>query len=307
MTFQQFKYPFLFILILLIAACNSQPQIKQSPDSLPEIALKNPIIKKGARTFKNQINYKLDSALTRESMDSILSQFSKDQLAVVYALNRVDASKIKRKSSLIVPECASEEFNAYSPFPETLNFLQCIPQTVLISQRVQAFGLYENGELIKWGPVSTGKLTTPTPNGLHYGNFKAKRKISSVNEDWILPYYFNFMNFEGVGTHQYAMPGYPASHGCVRMAEDDAKFIYNWANMWQLENQQIKQNGTPFMVFGEYNHEGDLPWQQLTQDMNANDINKDELATLENYFEKYQSDPRNFIAASEDNNSKKIY
>lgn len=294
MTFKKYKFPVFSIVLLLLGACNSQPQITQSSQSLPEIAMNNPVIKKGKKPFKSQVKYKLDSALTRESLDSILSEFSKEQLEVIYALNRVDAAKIKRKSSLIIPECASENFNTYSPFPESISFLKCIPQTVLISQRVQAFGLYENGELIKWGPVSTGKLTTPTPNGLHYGNFKAKRKISTVNEDWIMPYYFNFMNFEGVGTHQYAMPGYPASHGCVRMAMDDAKFIYNWAKMWELEKQQIKQNGTPFMVFGSYNFDADLPWQELTRDMDANNINKEEIATIENYFEKYQNEPRNF-------------
>jgi hypothetical protein len=147
---------------------------------------------------------------------------------------------------------------------------------------------------VKWGPVSSGKQATPTPNGLHYGNYKASRKVSTVNEDWILPYYFNVMNFEGVGVHQYNLPGFPASHACVRLYMDDAKFIYDWAKMWKLEGDTIVRNGTPFMVFGEYDFEASVPWLNLSGDMEANDLNEEELQTLKKYVTRYMADPRNF-------------
>ena len=172
--------------------------------------------------------------------------------------------------------------------------LQCIPKTVLINKRVQAFALYENGQLVKWGPVSTGKSSTQTPSGLNYGNYKAKRKVSTVDESWILPYYFNFMNFEGVGVHQYALPGYPASHGCVRLYMDDAKYIFDWASMWDVEGSEVARNGTPFMVFGEYDYSADKPWINLSQNMKANDLTQEEINTLEKYLKDYQSDPKNF-------------
>jgi len=164
----------------------------------------------------------------------------------------------------------------------------------VISQRVQAFALYENGTLLRWGPVSTGKQSTGTPSGLYYGNYKAKRKISTIDETWIMPYYFNFMNFEGIGTHEYSLPGYPASHGCIRMYRDDAKYIYDWANMWQLESDVIVQNGTPFMVIGEYDYKDIQPWFKLVEDAKFNDLNPAEMDTLNNYAQRYKNDPLNF-------------
>jgi len=37
-----------------------------------------------------------------------------------------------------------------------------------------------------------------------------------------------------VSFHKFDLPGYPASHGCVRLPEEDAKWIYDWADHWTL-------------------------------------------------------------------------
>jgi len=256
--------------------------------------MRNPVVKKEARTYRRNIKYTVDSLKTREAIDSLLSTYSNDQLNTILALNRVEKNRLRPERPIVIPECVSEDFNSYSPFPQDINMLQCIPKTVLINKRVQAFALYENGELVKWGPVSTGKNSTRTPSGLNYGNYKAKRKISTVDESWVLPYYFNFMNFEGVGVHQYALPGYPASHGCVRLYMDDAKYIFDWADMWDVEGSTVARNGTPFMVFGEYDYSSDKPWISLSQNMKANDLTQEEINTLEEYLQDYQSDPKNF-------------
>ena len=170
-----------------------------------------------------------------------------------------------------------------------MEILNSIPKTVLIAQRIQAFALFENGKLVKWGPISSGKQSTKTPNGLHYGNYKSREKISTVNDAWKLPYYFNFMNFEGVGVHQYSLPGYPASHACVRLYMDDAKYIYDWAKQWELNSsgQKIIKNGTPFMVFGTYDYKNEAPWLQLAQDRLNNTLKDDEMDTLKDYVARY--------------------
>ncbi|UJH92230.1 hypothetical protein LZ575_06620 [Antarcticibacterium sp. 1MA-6-2] len=54
-------------------------------------------------------------------------------------------------TSLVFPDTLLADFNKYAPFPASLGILDSIPKVVLISQRVQAFGLYEKGELIRWG------------------------------------------------------------------------------------------------------------------------------------------------------------
>ena len=58
--------------------------------------------------------------------------------------------------TIVIPDTLTADLLSYSPFPKQLDLISDIPKTVLISQRVQGFALYENGKLIKWGPVSSG-------------------------------------------------------------------------------------------------------------------------------------------------------
>jgi len=283
------------VLTTLTVACNSNSQLQETvPEKeSQDLSMMSPVVKRQAKTYRKEVKYRIDSLRSKQNIDSLLSTYNEDELKTILAINRIEKNKIRPNKPLVLPECAAEEFNNYSPYPDNLQELQCIPKTVLINKRVQAFGLYENGELIKWGPVSTGKGSTQTPAGLNYGTYKAKRKISTVDDSWILPYYFNFMNFEGVGVHQYALPGYPASHGCVRLYMDDAKYIFDWASMWELENSNIEYNGTPFMVFGKYDHAANKPWLDLSQNMKANDLTQEELDTIQEYVAQYQEDPKN--------------
>lgn len=283
---------FLFLIFLVIAtiSCNTESDKKSEPsiqtdietDSLNDIP-KEKVIPELV------IAYKIDSLRTSVELDSFKNRYSESQQKVIAALNRIDPSRMRVGENLIVPDTLFDDISNYAPFPKKLDIINAIPKTVLISQRVQGFALYENGNLIKWGPVSSGKKSTPTPNGLHYGNYKAKRKISTVDEAWILPYYFNFMNFEGVGVHQYALPGYPASHACVRLYMDDAQYIYDWAKQWELNSsgQKVLKKGTPFMVYGKYDYNAEAPWLQLAKDRLNNNLIDEEMATLKDYVAKY--------------------
>ena len=60
---------------------------------------------------------------------------------------------------------------------------------------------------------------------------------STVNPAWFLPWYFNFNNKTGHAFHQYELPGLPASHGCVRMLERDAQWLYRWGREWTLDER----------------------------------------------------------------------
>lgn len=244
------------------------------------------------------IKYHLDSISTKTSLDSFQNRFTSDEKTLIFALNRMDARRLNEGDVIVIPDTLTGNYMDYSPFPQTLQILDSIPRTVLISQRIQVFALYENSKLIRWGPVSSGKQSTPTPNGLHYGNYKAREKVSTVNPDWLMPYYFNFMNFEGVGVHQYSMPGYPASHACVRLRKEDAVYIYDWAKQWELtqNGQVIKRNGTPFMVFGDFDYSKPLPWLKMAEDPNSNFLTVKEMDTLQDYVDRYFKDEKNFDA-----------
>jgi hypothetical protein len=84
----------------------------------------------------------------------------------------------------------------------------------------------------------------------------------------------------GVGWHQYELPGYPASHSCLRLREKDARYLYEWADQWILDDKEsIRVKGTPVIVFGSYNFEAPKPWLQLTTNPHALDISEAEIQT----------------------------
>ncbi len=167
----------------------------------------------------------------------------------VFKVQSLNKRHIHVGDSLVIPD-ASVDLMSASPFPIQLEVVRKIPKLVLVSRRVQAFGAYESGRLVRWGPTSTGKKSTPTPAGLYHANWKAKKRRSSVNQSWILPWCFNLDDTAGISFHQFDLPGYPASHGCVRLLEEDAKkgfttgptsgrFLRSTSQFWLSERRSL--------------------------------------------------------------------
>ena len=218
---------------------------------------------------KPVITYHL-MALNSKSVSWLGSIISDDSMKVLLALNRVDKEYLLRLDTLVVPDTFVKDLKIYSPFPDSIHELSVINKIIFFSNCIQAFGAYQNGVLVRWGPVSMGKKTTPTPLGLFHTNWKSKQTISTINEDWIMKWYFNLDNFRGVSMHQYDLPGYPASHACIRMLADDAYWLYNWAEEWILKNDyQISAYGTPVIIFGAYPFSKRKPWKALAENNKA--------------------------------------
>ncbi len=209
----------------------------------------------------------------RKSITELESRLGADAFSAMLKINRTDRKHIRAGDSLIIPD-AGADLMSIAPFPLQLEVARTIPKLVLVSRRVQAFGAYESGRLVRWGPTSTGKKSTPTPAGLYHTNWKAKETRSSVNQSWILPWCFNLDNFSGVSFHKFDLPGYPASHGCVRLLEEDAKWIYDWADQWTISkiDHSVLTFGTPVLIFGDYTY-GEKPlWKRLADDPAATTI-----------------------------------
>jgi hypothetical protein len=200
----------------------------------------------------------------------------------IAALNRIDGNKLLYLDSIVVMDSLDEDWLTYSPFPDSIPLVSGINKIILISYPIQAFSFYANGKLVYWGPVSMGKKSTPTPIGFFHTNWKSKLQISTENPEWLLPWYFNIMNNSGVSLHQYQLPGYPASHACIRLREQDAYWIYTHADQWKLDKseRQILFEGTPLFIYGKYAFGKARPWYALAKDSKANFQHLDTLNRL---------------------------
>lgn len=114
-------------------------------------------------------------------------------------------------------------------------------KTIYVSQNQLAWGAYdEAGELVWWGPLSSGSGTCSESEGFCKtppGSFRVIRKqdIECISTAFPrrangnhggaeMPYCMHF--FRGYALHgSDTVPGYRASHGCVRMFIEDARWL----------------------------------------------------------------------------------
>jgi hypothetical protein len=97
---------------------------------------------------------------------------------------------------------------------------------ILINRRLQYLGLYERGKLTYIFPISSGTgKATPLRNFVvnHMDEKHYSKKYDSPMD--------HALNIGGdYYIHEGIVPGYAASHGCIRMFPLDARFLfYHWA------------------------------------------------------------------------------
>jgi hypothetical protein len=269
--------------ILALAACERERKIPAPPhtenskrDSAKPAKAETPAI-----SFRYHfISQRNKDKAIRDSAKAFMKGLSPAERDIVLRLNRVDAASLHRLDTLIVPEPLDTNWMDYSVFPAELPVLSEVRKMVLLAYYPEAFAAYENGRLVRWGPTSMGKKSTPTPTGLFSCNWKARESISTVSDEWKLKWNFNIWNKGGVGWHEYQMPGHPASHSCIRLQEPDAKFLYDWAEQWVLKNKELAAQGTPVLIFGAYPFGQGKPWWRLVENPQALQLSADTLTSV---------------------------
>ena len=210
-----------------------------------------------------------------------LDSLGTKEMDILLAVNRMDETHLKKTDSILVPTDLTGDLEFYLPFPFEVKALDSIKKIIFFSYPSESFATYEYGVLTHVGPTNMGKETAITPTGLFYTNWKAEETTSTVNDEWLLKWNFNVANNLGVGFHQYELPGFPASHSCMRLREKDAKMLFDFAEQWVLENDdKVKIKGTPVIVFGKYDFNAPKPWLALKNDPDALKITEEELETI---------------------------
>lgn len=192
-------------------------------------------------------------------------RFTAPQLALLEKLNRADVEHLERLPEIVVPESWSEDELAYSVLPMRYPSSEQWAKFVVVYLPGQLFGAYEFGDLVRWGPLSSGARSGPTGAGRFALNWRSTGRASTIDPDWFMQWYFNFGNREGLAFHAYALPGYPASHGCIRLLERDAQWLFDWGDAWVLDasGTRVLKPGTPVFIVGEYDFDAAPPWRSL--------------------------------------------
>lgn len=265
---------------LFLAQCNDQ-QTKQTIVTTHDINDPAPATQDTPPVITKNVETKYHAMPMRDSGLAKFKAMNDNQRHIILTLNRIDADHVTKKDTLIVPDNLQTDLMAYSPYPHELPFLKEVKKILFFSYPLEAFAAYENGQLVRWGATNMGRKKDPTPTGFFNTNWKAEQTTSTFNDEWDLKWNFNIQNKAGVGFHQYAMPGYPASHSCLRLMEDDAKYLFNWADQWVLASKEhVLAKGTPVVVFGNYPFGSRKPWLALLNDPHTLDIKEADLEAL---------------------------
>ena len=104
------------------------------------------------------------------------------------------------------------------------------PLIIAISIDNQKVRVFDANGLFAESPVSTGMAGHPTPMGVFSIIQKHKFHHSNIYSDAPMPY-MQRITWSGVALHAGVLPGYPASHGCIRMPMSFAVKMWNWTRM----------------------------------------------------------------------------
>jgi hypothetical protein len=107
------------------------------------------------------------------------------------------------------------------------------PLQIVVSIADQHVTLYSNGVRVAQGPVSTGVPGRPTPTGVFSIIQKDRFHHSNLYSNAPMPF-MERITWSGVALHEGPLPGYPASHGCIRMTHEFA------ARLWSITKLGVR-------------------------------------------------------------------
>lgn len=185
-----------------------------------------------SQTLCNNSNYLCYTAKAGDTWQKLFPDAKQEDL--VRRINRSNTNIYRGMKVAIPVDMHRADLFEHAPFSNSIEPRG--QKVVIIEMKHQAFGAYdENGHLIHWGPVSGGRGWCPdvhrfcsTPRGTYH--FTEKRgpgcfssKYPAPEGGAPMPFCMFFRN--GYAMHAGDLPGYHASHGCVRLFYRDAEWL----------------------------------------------------------------------------------
>jgi hypothetical protein len=105
-----------------------------------------------------------------------------------------------------------------------------VPIMAIVAIGEQRITIYDADGRILRAPVSTGQTGYETPPGIFSVIQKNAEHYSNLYDDASMPF-MQRITWSGIALHAGALPGYPASHGCIRMPHGFAERLFELTKM----------------------------------------------------------------------------
>jgi len=227
-----------------------------------------------------QIVHPSDASLAWEcrklkSGDTPLKLFGK-RWREVLRFNRIDQRHFKAGASLKVPLDLAALAD-FTPLPREYPEVSGAEKFILVDLAEQFLGAYEYGKLRYSFPIATGNQENPTPAGdfritaFDRDHESSLYQIDNTDSPYPMHYGLRFyINPQMVAywLHGRDVPGYPASHGCIGLYDEemqhryykspakpvlqDITTLYQWAIGANVDNGNLSslKNGPPVRIIG---------------------------------------------------------
>jgi len=99
------------------------------------------------------------------------------------------------------------------------------PYIAVISIGGQKLTLYNREGVVATSPISSGRSGFETPQGVFSIIERKEEHYSNLYDDAAMPF-MQRITWSGVAMHAGVLPGYPASHGCIRLPHGFAQRLF---------------------------------------------------------------------------------
>jgi lipoprotein-anchoring transpeptidase ErfK/SrfK len=216
---------------LLTLACSAAPAMARDdrPDSDPSLLEQLADRPEGA--FRTAQFWPFNQPTSRNSREQDARYYyvqSRDffgRPGPVYRVLGVEKPKKKKPAVDRHKMRAAELLRKTPPPPPTTG-----PLLVTVSLSKQQLTIYDQGVAIATTPISTGTPKFPTPTGVFSVIQKQWWHRSNLYSAAPMPF-MQRLTWSGIALHAGELPGYPASHGCIRLPDEFAVRLWHTAQI----------------------------------------------------------------------------
>lgn len=155
---------------------------------------------------------------------------------IVMRVNRMNTQLYQGLTIAVPDHLETSDIMDFAPFPKQIQSNG--EKVVVVDPRQYAWGAYDQtGTLVRWGPASAGSdwcKDLDEPCHTHEGVFRVfvmgnsscySTKFPLPDGGAPMPYCMYFNNGQALHGEPNGLPGYNASHGCVRLYVNDAEWL----------------------------------------------------------------------------------